>query len=44
MIDWIKLSGPVEYSKSLKIMEDKLEQIILNNSAETVYLLEHQDV
>lgn len=44
MIDWIKLDGPVEYSKSLKIMEDKLEQIILNNSGETVYLLEHQDV
>ncbi|MEM6338400.1 MAG: lipoyl(octanoyl) transferase LipB [Pseudomonadota bacterium] len=44
MIDWINLSGLVEYSKSLKIMEDKLEQIILNKADETIYLLEHHDV
>ena len=44
MIDWINLAGPIEYSESLKIMESKLEQIILNKSDETVYLLEHQDV
>lgn len=44
MIDWINLPGLVEYSKSLKIMEDKLEQIILNQTSETIYLLEHNDV
>ena len=44
MIDWINLHGLVEYSKSLKIMEDKLEQIILNQTSETIYLLEHNDV
>lgn len=44
MIDWINLPGLVEYSKSLKIMEDKLEQIILNQASETIYLLEHHDV
>lgn len=44
MIDWINLAGPVEYSESLKIMEDKLEQVILNKSDETIYLLEHHDV
>jgi len=44
MIDWIKLSGLTKYDKSLQIMEDKLIQIILNRSSETVYLLEHEDV
>lgn len=44
MMDWINLAEPIEYSESLKIMEDKLEQIILTKSDETVYLLEHQDV
>ena len=44
MIDWINLPDLVEYSKSLKIMEDKLEQIILNQTSETIYLLEHNDV
>ncbi len=44
MMDWINLAEPIEYSESLKIMEDKLEQIILNKSDETVYLLEHQDI
>ena len=43
-MDWINLAEPIEYSESLKIMEDKLEQIILNKSDETVYLLEHQDI
>ena len=43
-MDWINLAEPIEYSESLKIMEDKLEQIILTKSDETVYLLEHQDV
>ena len=44
MIDWINFVEPIEYSKSLKIMECKLEQIILNKSDETVYLLQHEDV
>lgn len=44
MIEWIELSKSVEYSEGLKIMEAKLEQIILNKSNETVYLLEHNDV
>lgn len=44
MIDWINLPGLVEYSKLLKIMEGKLEQIILNQASETIYLLEHHDV
>ena len=44
MIDWINLPHLVEYSKSLKIIEDKLEQIILNQASETIYLLEHHDV
>lgn len=44
MIEWIELSKAVEYSEALKIMEAKLEQIILNQSNETVYLLEHTDV
>ena len=44
MMDWINLAEPIEYSESLKTMEDKLEQIILNKSDETVYLLEHQDI
>ena len=44
MIDWINLPGLVEYSKSLKVMEDKLEQIILNQASEAIYLLEHHDV
>ena len=44
MIEWIELSKAVEYSEALKIMEAKLEQIILNKSNETVYLLEHKDV
>lgn len=47
MIEWINLVGSaetVEYSTSLKMMEEKLEQIILHKSPETVYLVEYQDV
>jgi lipoyl(octanoyl) transferase len=44
MIDWIELNKTVEYSEALKTMETKLEQIILNKSNETVYLLEHKDI
>lgn len=44
MIDWIDFAETIEYSKALKIMETKLEQIILNKSNETVYLLEHEDI
>ncbi len=44
MIDWVNLPSPVEYSMALQIMEDRLEAIIANESAETVYFLEHEDV
>jgi len=44
MIDWINLPSPIEYSKALKIMEAKLEQVISKNSNETIYTLEHEDV
>lgn len=44
MIDWIEPNKTVEYSEALKTMETKLEQIILNKSNETVYLLEHKDI
>ena len=44
MINWIKLASPIEYSEALKIMEAKLEEVILNNANETICTLEHENV
>jgi lipoyl(octanoyl) transferase len=44
MIDWVNLPSPAEYLATLKIMEDKVLNIIEGKSPETVYLLEHEEV
>jgi lipoyl(octanoyl) transferase len=43
-MEWINLPGLVEYETAIKIMEDKLSSVIEQNSPDTIYLLEHQDV
>ena len=44
MPEWISLPGPVPYNKALKLMEQRLYDIIETTGDETVFLLEHEDV
>ncbi len=44
MVEWITVPTPILYHEMLRIMENRIEEVINSQVAETVYLLEHQDV
>lgn len=44
MTIWITKNEPIEYNYGLKLMDDAACNIILNNSPNIIFLLEHKDV
>lgn len=44
MILWQELQGFIPYNEALKLMEKNLEAVIEGTQADTIMLLEHQDV
>ena len=44
MIYWINFISPIQYLKSIKIMEERVNYIIKNYSYNTIYSFKYQDV
>jgi len=44
MPEWITLPGHTEYSRAIKLMEQKLQAVIEGSADEAIFLLEHHDV
>lgn len=44
MVEWITIKSAIDYCKMIQVMEDRLSLILQNQSPETIFLLEHEDV
>lgn len=44
MIIWEKISDPIDYNEMLKLMENRVQEVINEKSPDTIFLLHHKDV
>ncbi len=43
-VEWIPLSGLIDYHNAIRLMEQRLSDVIEEKKDEAIFLLEHQDV